>query len=342
MLERLALVIAVFVLILISPFFLTASAEFDGPRIILRSSFVDSEGRTNVVGTVRNYAQVPVQVTVGIPTMEGRTLETETYGRTIWPLTDSPFKFVMQDGELQAGDPFLKNVTELNIVRHDMLVLTYDGMAVGEERAFVGKIRNTGPFEVRNVSVFAAVHSADHARQLDTVRSNVISVIKPGEELDFVAMPDQVVRADVLYYSCAGLDYDEPITTVKVGHGKILAYDLTAVAEVSKFRYENTTDSLAFGIRPYSPSGGDVTLKIAQLARNQTVTVVLDGEANDAFVTSDGRTMSIVFFVPEGSHEVHVQGVRNIPEIPFVILVLAGIMGVAVAFVRSRGSLKIS
>lgn len=341
MLERVALVFAVFVLILLSPFFPGASADFDGPRIILRSSFVDSEGRLSVVGTVRNFAQVPVQITVGLHTMEGATLETDTYGRTIWPLTDSPFKFVLQDGETQAGEPFLKSVIELNTVRHDMLVLTYDGMAVGEERAFVGKIKNTGPFEVQNVSVFAAVHSTDHTRQLDTVRSNVISAIKPGEELDFIAVPDPVVRPDVLYYSCAGIDYDDPITTVRVGDGKILAYDLTAVAAIRNFRYENSTDSIAFGIRPYSPSGGDVTLKIAQLASNQTVSVVMGGKAHEASVKSDGRTIEIDFFVPGGSHEVQVQGVRNVPEMPFAVIVLAGVMGLILATVRSRAAFKI-
>jgi hypothetical protein len=341
MLVRLALVFAVFLLTLVSPLFLTASAEFDGPRIILRSSFVDSEGRINVVGTVRNFAEVPVQVTIGLPTLGGITLETDTYGRTIWPLTDSPFKFVLQDGETQAGEPFLKVVTELQVARQDMLVISYDGMAVGEERAFVGKIKNAGPFKVQNVSVFAAVHSADHTRQLDTVRSNIISEIKPGEVLDFIAIPDPVVRPDVLYYSCAGIDYDDPITTVKVGDGRILAYDLTAVAEVRNFRYENSTDSIAFGVRPYSPSGGDVTLKIAQMATNQTVSVVLDGKAHGASIGTDGRTMEIDFFVPAGNHEIQVQGVRNVPEMPFVVIVLAGIMGIVLATARFMGAFKI-
>jgi hypothetical protein len=274
--------------------------------------------------------------------LDGNTLETETYGRTIWPLTDSPFKFILREGETQSGDPFLKNVTELNTVRHDMLVLTYDGMAVGEERAFVGKIKNIGPFEVKNVSVFAAVHNTNHTLQLDTVRSNVFSVIKPGEELDFVALPDPVVRTDVLYYSCAGIDYDDPITTVKVGDGKILAYDLTAVAQVTNFRYENSTDSLAFRIRPYSPSGGDVALRIGQLASNQTITIAIDGMAQDAFVKSDGRTMSIDFFVPEGNHEIQVQGVRNIPEIHSAVMVFAAVTGMALALARSWGAFKIS
>jgi len=342
MLGRIASASGAILLLIVPAVTLHAFAQFDSPMIILRSSFVDSEGRVNVVGTVRNFAQVPVQVTVGLPTIDGGTLETETYGRTIWPLTDSPFKFVLKEGEIRNGDPFLQEVTELKTVRHDTLVLTYDGMAVGEERAFVGKIKNTGLFEVRNVSVYAAVHSSDHTLQLDTVRSNVIAVLEPGAEVNFVAVPDSVVRPDVLYYSCAGLDYDDPITSVKVGDGKILAYDLTATAQVSNFRYENATDSLAFGIRPYSPSGGDLSIKIPQFAKNQTVSVIMDGTAHESSVEADGRTLTIDFFVPEGNHEIQLQGVRNVPEFPLGIIALAGLMAAGFTALRlAKAAFKI-
>jgi hypothetical protein len=337
------LCLSIAALLVFTPLVKFANAQVDGPKIILRSSFVDSEGHLNVVGTVRNFAQLPVQVTVGLPTEAGNTLQTQTYGRTIWPLTDSPFKFTLKEGEKQAGDPFLDQVTELRSTMHDTLVLSYDGMAVGDERAFVGKIKNNGPFEVRNVSVFAAVHSADHTMQLDTVRSNVIPLIKPGEVLEFAAIPDPVVRSDVLYYSCAGLDYDDPITSIKVGDGKILAYDLTAVAQVSNFRYENSTDSLAFGIRPYSPSGSGLTIKIPQSAENQTVSVFLDGAAHESTVKTDGRTLNIDFLVPAGKHEVQIQGVRNVPEIPASILALVVMLGTALASLRfAKAAFKIS
>ncbi|HEX2014525.1 MAG TPA: hypothetical protein VLA68_04785, partial [Nitrososphaera sp.] len=289
----------------------------EGPTIILRSSFVDSEGRQNVVGTVRNFGEVPVQVAVGLRTEDGSTLQTSTYGRTVWPLTDSPFKFVLDSEEKAAGDPFIVEVSKVEEPYYDMLVLIYDGMAVGEERAFIGKIRNTAPFEVRNVSVFAAVHSRDHTSQLDTVRSNIIPVIKPGEEIEFVAIPDPVVRSDILYYSCAGLDFDAPMTTLDAGNGQFVAYSLSAFAQIRSMRYDNATDSISFGIVPYGPNGVPVSIKIPQLAENQTVTVMLDGELREASISADGRTVYTDFFVPQGLHNVQIQGVRNVPEIPF-------------------------
>jgi hypothetical protein len=321
--------------------FTTTAYAFDEPVITLESSFVDSEGRLNVVGTVRNYADAPVQVTVGVETDDGRTVKAPTYGRVIWPLTDAPFKIALDRG-VNASDPFIMDVREAQAPNYNnMLVLNYGSMAVGEERAFVGTIKNTGPFEAYNVSVFAGVHSPDHKSQLETVRSNVIPVIKPGQEVEFKAVPDQAVVSDAFYYSCAGLDYDEPITTIKTGDGRFIAYNLNAVAQVTGMRYEDSTDSIAFGIRPYAPNGGPLTLQIPQLSQNQSVMVMLDGKLHEASVNGDGKTLSIDFFVPKGDHQVEVQGVRNMPEFPFVALALAAVTGVIIAAARLKAAFKI-
>jgi hypothetical protein len=320
----------------------TSAYAFDSPVITLKSSFVDSEGRLNVVGTVRNYSDAPVQVTVGVETDDGKILQAATSGRVNWPLTDSPFKIVLDRG-VNASDPFITDVRQVEVANYNsMLVLYYGSMAVGEERAFVGTIKNIGPFDVYNVSVFAGVHSPDHSTQLETVRSNVIPVIKSGQEVEFTAIPDPAIRSDVFYYSCAGLDYDDPITTIKTGDGRFIAYNLNAAAQVSSLRYENSTDSIAFGIRPYSPTGGQLNLKIPQLYQNQSVMVMLDGEPQGASVKGDGRTLYIDFFVPKGDHQVEIQGVRNVPEFPTAALVLAGLTGAGIVAARLRAAFKIS
>lgn len=318
----------------------TTAYAFDGPAIILKSSFVDSEGRVNVVGTVRNFAAAPVQVAVGVETDDGRTLQAPTYGRIIWPLTDSPFKFVLDVGT-KAGDPFIMDVKEVEVSNYNsMLVLNYGSMAVGEERAFVGTIENTGPFNVYNVSVFAGVHSPDHKSQLETVRSNVIPIIKSGEKVEFAAIPDPALRPVLFYYSCAGLDFDAPIPTIDAGDGKFIPFNLNAFAQVSSLRYENSTDSIAFGVRHYFSDGGPLSLKIPQLLQNQTVVVMLDGELHDASVKGDGKTLSIDFFVPNGDHKVEIQGVRNVPELEFAIFALAAVT--VGAIIATKAAFKIS
>ena len=295
----------------------------DSVKIIAQSSFIDHEGKLNIVGTVRNTGALPVQAILGLEVQDENGIRIEqqqqpTYGRIIRPLNDSPFKFVINSGT--AGHPFIADLKEVEATHTtDMVILNYTSMAAGEEKAFVGTVKNNAPFDIYNISVFASARS-ENATQLDSVRSNVIPVLKAGEEQAFVAVTDAAVKSSVYYYSCAGLDFDAPITTVDAGGGKFIAYDLNAAAQVSAIRYENETDSMAFEIRPYSPSGGPVSLMIPQVSQEQTVTVTLDGKLYESSTRQDGKTIYIDFFVPQGDHEVQIQRVTNTPEISSAVL----------------------
>lgn len=248
-----------------------ANSADDSVKIIARASFIDYEGKLNVVGTVRNTGALPVQAIVGLEVQDEKGIRIEqqpTYGRIIWPLNDSPFKFVIDSGN--AGHPFIADFKEVEATHTtDMIILNYTSMAAGEERAFLGTVKNNAPFDIYNVSVFASARS-ENATQLDSVRSNVIPVLKASEEQPFIAITDAAVKPEVYYYSCAGLDFDAPITTIDAGSGKFIPYDLEAAAQVSAIRYENETDSIAFEIRPYSPTGGPISLMIPQASQDQT------------------------------------------------------------------------
>lgn len=248
-----------------------ANSADDSVKIIARASFIDYEGKLNVVGTVRNTGALPVQAIVGLEVQDEKGIRIEqqpTYGRIIWPLNDSPFKFVIDSGN--AGHPFIADFKEVEATHTtDMIILNYTSMAAGEERAFLGTVKNNAPFDIYNVSVFASARS-DNATQLDSVRSNVIPVLRASEEQPFIAITDAAVKPEVYYYSCAGLDFDAPITTIDAGSGKFIPYDLEAAAQVSAIRYENETDSIAFEIRPYSPTGGPISLMIPQASQDQT------------------------------------------------------------------------
>jgi hypothetical protein len=301
-------------LIVILSFSTSAYSADESVKIIAQSSFLDSEGRLNFVGTVRNTGTLPVQVIVGLEVQDQNGIRMEqqpTYGRIIWPLNDSPFKFVIDSGT--TGHPFIANVKEVEVTHiTDAIILNYTSMAAGEEKAFVGTVKNNAPFDIYNVSVFASSRS-ENATQLDSVRSNLIPVLKASEEQPFIAFTDPAVESRVFYYSCAGLDLDSPITTIDAGGGKFIAYDLNAAAQVSEIRYENDTDSIDFGIRPYSPTGGPVSLMIPQALKDQSVTVALDGKLHESSIRDDGKTIYIDFFVPQGEHQVQIQKVASMP-----------------------------
>src|ERR687894_495026 len=75
----------------------------DSVKIIAQSSFIDHEGKLNIVGTVRNTGALPVQAILGLEVQDENGIRIEqqqqpTYGRIILPLNDSPFKFVINSG----------------------------------------------------------------------------------------------------------------------------------------------------------------------------------------------------------------------------------------------------
>lgn len=294
------------------------SAHHDFVKIIAYSSFVDSEGKLNVVGTVRNTGSLPIQATIGLDVEDENGIRIEhepTFGRIIRPLNDSPFKFVIGSGI--AGLPFIADVKEVEATHvTDMIILNYTSMAFGDERAFVGTVKNNAPFDIHNLSVFASVRSVN-ATQLDSVRSDIIPVLKANEEREFLALPDAAIKSNVYYYSCAGLDLDAPIKTIDTGDGKFIPYDLSAAAQVSGIRYQNETDSISFDIRPYAPRGGPVSFMIPQESQDQGVKVMLDGNLHEPAIRADGKTIYIDFFVPAGQHEIQIQRVSSIPEMQF-------------------------
>ena len=325
----------------------STSAAYSAPpddtvKIIAKSSFVDSEGKLNIVGTVRNTGALPVQAIVGLEMQDEKGIRIEqqpTYGRIIRPLNDSPFKFVIDSGT--AGLPFIADFKEVEASHiTDMIILNYTSMASGEERAFSGTVKNNAPFDVYNVSVFASARS-DNATQLDSVRSTVIPVLRASEEQPFIAITDAAVKQEVYYYSCAGLDFDAPITTIDAGGGKFIPYDLEAAAQVSLIRYENQTDSIAFEVRPYSATGGPISLMIPQALQDQTVTVMLDGKLHESSIRDDGKTIYIDFFVPQGEHQVEIQRVTSMPEMPSALIALAALTAGILAAARLKVAFKI-
>ena len=293
-------------------------------------SFKDSNGNLNVVGVVNNDGSIPVQVMLGLKIVDNNnksssaaagvitttTIQESPYGRTIYPSTASPFKFVVSQGWSVLGQPFIISVKKIveSPRYNDVLSLNYSNMGVGKDRALVGTIKNKGPFELHDVSVYASVHDRNKT-QIDSVKSSTIAVIKPGQEVAFSAIPDDTIKQNVIAYSCAGLNFNDPITTLEIGKGQYLAYDLRGTAAISNFRYENTTDSIMFGVRDYNPDGGPINLKIQQFYNKQSVNVFMDGKKlllyKDVSVKMDGKTIYIDLFVPQGEHKVQVQGISK-------------------------------
>ena len=161
---------------------------------------------------------------------------------------EAPFKFVVDPNLYAVHDnAFLVGQSWKPIPNYDrMLRLNYSNMASRPDGLLVGTVKNIGQLDLRDVSIYASAHD-NIGKQVDSVKSQPISLIRPGEEVKFTATPDPAIKSKILFYSCAGVDLNEPINTLSVGNGKFIAYDLQAIAKISDFRYDNRTDSIKFG-----------------------------------------------------------------------------------------------
>ena len=261
-----------------------------------------------MVGVVQNNAGTPIEVKVGVnvtqPDKQSSILISNTFTNVIYPYVAAPFKFTISGNEFfnglvypietkEVATPFLMDLTQ-----------NYSNLATGDEKALVGTIKNTGPNIIKNIAVYASVHSIN-GTQIDSVKSSIIPVIYPWEDVKYKILPDPAIKDGVYYYSCAGLDVNAPISTINIGKGEYLVFNLESASMISDFRYENSSDSIIFEVKPYNPSGGTTNFKIPQISSNQKIEILLDGKQyENKLVTMNGKTISIDIFIPNDKHVV--------------------------------------
>jgi hypothetical protein len=204
------------------------------------------------------------------------------------------------------GQPFIYAFNQLDTTYYDILKLNYTNMAVSSERALVGTVENTAPFSVHNVRVYASAHD-NNQTQIDSAISKNIPTIEPGHEIQFELIPNPSIKSDVIYYSCAGVELDAPITTLKTPDGGFVAYDLQALAKIIDLKYNGSSNSIVFGADHYNPDGGSITMKVPQRYDDQKISVLMDGKpANTA-----GEAIKVDIFIPPEEHELQILGVAR-------------------------------
>jgi hypothetical protein len=288
----------------------------DGPvKVVTQPAFTGSDNKVKVIGVVKNLGAAPVEVTLGLKVVQGTTnssttIKEPTYGRIIYPSSVSPFKFSVEPSWSVRLPPYVLGSREVLIPHYKVLSLNYSNIPVGNDRALVGIVKNISPFDLQNVTILASVHNTN-GTQIDSIKSKMISMIRPGQSLPFAAVPDPVIKGRIAYFSCADIDVgnNASLNTLPLGNGRFIAYQMGGLAEVSDFRYDNLTNSLVFGVKHFNPAGGLFSLKIPQMSKGH-VTVMFDGKLfPNSSVKADGRTISIDIFVPPSNHQVQIKGI---------------------------------
>jgi hypothetical protein len=300
-------------------------------EINAKEPFTGSDGKINIMGVVHNTGDTPLEVKLGlnitnkyndlIPTTV--TEETTTYSRVLYPYSVSPFKFSIKSINLEnqsvsVGKPFALEVKRVSTPNYDeFLSLDYNNIPAGENAALIGTAKNISPFDLHNVSVYASAHDKNMI-QVDSVQSNVIPVIEPGQEMAFTAIPDPSIKSQIKYFSCAGVDINSPMSKLVVGNNKFLKYGLEGPIAISDFKYNNVTDSISFGVKHYNPDGGPMAIKLAYSDKSPNLTplsIILDGKKlpNESSLAKPvGKVLTLDIIIPPKDHELQIEGISSL------------------------------
>jgi hypothetical protein len=89
---------------------------------------------------------------------------------------------------LAVGQAYIAAVKKVQVPYHNAVVLSYNNTATGIDGALVGTAKNTGSFDIHDLVIYTSAHDSKGA-WIDSVKSNIIPILKPGEHIAFTAKP---------------------------------------------------------------------------------------------------------------------------------------------------------
>jgi hypothetical protein len=276
-------------------------------------SFNDAMGIKNIVGTVENNNDVPVQILIGLNITTNNNavshLVAEPYGKIIYPYREAPFKLKISsspDVKL-VGKPFVYQARNVNVPYYDVIRLNYSNIPL-QNGSLIGSVKNIASFDVYNLTIYASAHNQSGA-QIDSVRSHLIPVLRSGERVMFSVSPDSAFRSKVSLYSCFGVDFSTTNMKIKLGENRYITSNMTGLATISNIKADPSTGSILIDINNQYPVPGPLTLKIPQIFSSPTIFVMMDGTLYKNAVTVMKGYTYVDLIIPAGKHEVTVSGI---------------------------------
>jgi hypothetical protein len=277
------------------------------------TSFTDNIGSKNIVGTVENNDDVPVQVVVGLNGTSGNNtgfrMITEPYGKIIYPYGEVPFKFKVStsSGLKLVGKPFVYQARNVNIPYYNVVKLNYSNTP-RQNGSLIGSVKNIASFDVYDLTIYASAHNQSGA-QIDSVSSH-LPVLKSGQRDMFTVSPDAAVRSKVSFYSCFGVDFRTMNMKINIGENRYITSNMTGLATIDDIKADPSTGSVIVNINNQYPVPGPLRLKIPQIVNSPTIFVMVDENLDRNAVMLLKGYIYVDLNIPAGKHEVTISGIK--------------------------------
>jgi len=275
-------------------------------------SFTDPMGIKNIVGTVQNNNNLPIQMLIGLNITNSNNtishLVAEPYGKIIYPYREAPFKLKISSPNVKPiGKPFVYEEREVNIPYYDVIRLNYSNVPM-QNGSLIGSVKNIASFDIHGLTIYASAHDQT-GEQLDSVKSHLIHVLRSGETAMFSVSSDPAVRSKVSLYSCFGVDFSTTNMKIKIGENKYITFNMTGLATISNIKADPSTGSILIDIYNQYPVPGPLSLKIPQIFSSPTIFVMMDGTLYRNAVNMRHGYTYVDLYVPAGRHHVSVSGI---------------------------------
>jgi hypothetical protein len=277
-------------------------------------SFTDTTGTKNIVGTVENNNNLPVQMLIGLNTTNSSNtvyhLIAKPYGKIIYPYREAPFKIKLSSSQdvKSIGKPFVYEARNVNMPYYDIIRLNYSNTPI-QNGSLIGSIKNIASFDIHDLTIYASAHNESGA-QIDSVRSHLIPVLRSGETVMFSVYSDPAVRSKVLFYSCFGVDFSTTNIKIKLGDNRYITANMTGLATITNVKADPSTGSISINIYNQYPLPGPLSLKIPRIFSSPTIFVTVDGTLYTNSVTMMKGYIYVDLNIPAGKHIVNVSGIR--------------------------------
>ncbi len=260
----------------------------------------------------------PIIVTLGLNTYDIFSKKSEI-------ITEHPFKDVIYNIDEPLPFKFVIDVTKYHVnlnsapyvykIEHadkqsteiNTFKLAYDESKLGPFKELRGNVTNTSPNVIKNLTLYAIVH-AKNGTQLDSVKT-LIPIIPSQKIISFSLIPNKIIRNSVFIYSCVGGDLQNFNTykMINLNSGKTLGYKFSGFMTIDSIVYDNASKQFKLSVNNVYPPPATLSLQLLSMQKSP-LHVSLDGKKYDSKILKKDDNINIDLFVPQGKHEINIQG----------------------------------